>query len=71
MDVKYRGANTDYDHYFVIARLRMQISMQKKKATGKCQKKCNISKYRCLRQLIVALESTECLHQIPILMRVL
>jgi len=27
VDVKYRGANTDSDHYFVIARLRMQISM--------------------------------------------
>jgi hypothetical protein len=32
VDVTYRGANTDSDHYFVIARLRMQISMQKKKA---------------------------------------
>jgi hypothetical protein len=49
VDVTYRGANTDSDHYFVIARLRMQISMpkrkeKKKKATGKCQKKCDVFK---------------------------
>jgi hypothetical protein len=65
VDVTYRGANTDTDHYFVIARLRMQIFMggkkkeKKKKTTGKCQKKCNISKYGCIRRLIAALESTE------------
>jgi hypothetical protein len=59
VDVTDRGANTDSDHYFVIARLRMQISIKNKKATGKCQKKCNISKYGCIRRLIAALRSTE------------
>jgi len=70
VDVTYRGAKTDSDHYFVIARLRMQISIKKKKAT-ECQKKYDISNYGCLRWLIAALKSTECLHQIPILIRVL
>jgi len=66
VNVTYRGAKTDSDHYFIIVRLITQISIKKKKATGKCQKKYDISNYGCFRWLIAALESTECLHHIPI-----
>jgi hypothetical protein len=63
LDVRiYRGANTDLDHYLVIAILRMPVT-NAKKAKGKHHEKCDISKLRVPQTF--HLEVTECLCHIP------
>jgi hypothetical protein len=59
---KYRGSNTDSDHYLVTARLRMRVT-NAKTAKGKCHEKYDISKVRVPQTF--CLEVNECLCQIP------